>query len=135
MLPLCSPLFKLLGKVQIVIQSFIFHYFLILSSNFFPLALTGNFHRSLNDSKSFQQFSWTFPSILASFNSAVIWIVSILSLVSSFPNVFLRFLVTVLQTLIMIGISVTFMSHNFFSSLARFSYLLSFSLYSHSIVF
>ena len=75
------------------------------------------FHWSLIDSKS-PQILWAFLSILADFNSAVIWMVSNRILISTFSRLFSRLLVSLSSTIIIILI------HSFFSSLARFKYLL-----------
>ena len=54
--------------------------------------------------------------------------VSILPLIFRYPNLFSRLLETVPRVPFTIGISITFMFHSFFSSLARFSYLSIFPL-------
>ena len=59
------------------------------------------------------------------FNNAVVWMVSILPLISSSPSLFSRFLETVLRAPTMIDITIIY--HNFFSSLARSRYLVGFS--------
>ena len=83
------------------------------------------FHRSLDDSKS-PQVSRTLLSILTDFCSTVFRMVSILPLISSLLSLFLIFLQTVLSALSRIGITVTIMFHNFFSSPARSRYLSTF---------
>ena len=86
------------------------------------------FHSRLSDSKG-PQVSWTFLSILAVLNNAVVWMVSTLPPTSSpFNNP----LVTVPKAPITIGIMVTFMNHSFFNPLARSRYL---SLFSHPFSF
>ena len=72
--------------------------------------------------------SRTLLSILADLSSAVVWVVSVLQ-VSSWSSFFSRFYRSVPRTLTINSITVTFMFHNFFSSLARSRYLSSFSLY------
>ena len=88
-----------------------------------------SFDWSLSDTK-FPQVSQTFLSILAGFNSAVVWLPTHPTplhptLISSFLSLFSRPLRTIPKTPTSIGISVTFMFHIFFfySSLARSKYL------------
>ena len=76
------------------------------------------FHLSLSDNKSFQ-VSKTLLSILADLNNAVVLMVSYCPLISKFSSPFTNLLMTVPRALITIGITVTFMFHNFFISLAR----------------
>ena len=89
------------------------------------------FHWSLSDSKS-PQVSRTLLSILAVFNSAVVWMVSTRPPTSKSSSLFNNPLVTVQKAPITIGIIVAFMFHSFFNSLAR-SMCLSF--FSHSFRF
>ena len=84
------------------------------------------FHWSLCNRKS-PQVSRTLLSILADFNSSVVWMVSILLLISSSSSLFPRFWIIVSRTPTMIGITVTLIIHTFFSSLARSRYLSSWS--------
>ena len=84
------------------------------------------FHWRLSDSKS-PQVSRTLLSILAVFNNAVVWMVSIRSPTSKSSRPFDNPLVTVPKVPITIGIIVTFMFHSFFNSLARSRYLCLFS--------
>ena len=85
------------------------------------------FHRCLNDRKS-PQFSKTLIILLANLSSALVCIVLILLLISISSSFFSRFFGTVLRAAAMIGVTVTFMFHNFFNSLARSRYLSSFLL-------
>ena len=82
------------------------------------------FNRCLSDSK-FPQVSRTLLRILANLNYAVVWMVSTRPLIS---KPFINHLVTVSRTPITIGVTVTFMFHTFFNSLARLRYLSFFSL-------
>ena len=86
------------------------------------------FHWSLSNSKS-PQVSRTFLSILANHSNAVVWKVSSRPLISNSSSPCTNPLVTILSTLITIGITVTFMFHDFFSSLARSKDLYLFSLF------
>ena len=86
------------------------------------------FHWSLSDSKS-PQVSRTLFSILAVFNNAVAWMVSIRPLTSKSSRSFNNALVTVPKAPITI---LTLMFHCFFISLARSRYL---SFFSHSFSF
>ena len=81
------------------------------------------FHWSQSDSKS-TQISRTLLSILADFNSDVVWMVSVLLLIFGSP--FLTF-EGLPRALTKIGIIVTFMFHSFFSPLARSKNLFTFS--------
>ena len=65
----------------------------------------------------------TIQSILADFSSAVVWSVSIIPLISSSPSLFFKTLRIFRSAQTTIGITVTFMFHRFFSSLARSKYL------------
>ena len=76
------------------------------------------FHWSLSDNMS-SQVSRTLLSILADLNNAVVWMVSTRALISSSSSPFTDSLVAVPSALITVGITVTFMFHSFFSSLAR----------------
>ena len=89
------------------------------------------FHWSLSDSK-YPQVSETLLSILANLSSAVIWMVSTRVLISNSSSPFTNPLVTILSILITVGITITFIFHSFFSSLARFRYL---SLFLPSFIF
>ena len=89
------------------------------------------FHWRLIDSKS-PKVPRTILSILAVFNSAVVWMVSTRPLTSKSSRPFNNPLVTVPKAPITIGIIVTFMFHSFFNFLARSKYL---SLFSHSFSF
>ena len=80
------------------------------------------FQWSLCDSKS-PQVSRTLLSILFNLYNAVVWMVSTCSLISKSSSPCTNLLVTVLSAPITIGITVTFMFHSFFSSLARSRYL------------
>ena len=105
-------------------------------------------HLSLSDSESPQvsrtplsiladlnqehQLQLAYPSLSCStvfFNSnAIIWMVSTRPLISKSSSPYINPLVTVPKAPITIGITVTFMFHSFFSSLARSRYLSPFSL-------
>ena len=85
------------------------------------------FHWNLSNSKS-SQVSWTLLSILAVLSSAVVCMVSTRPPTSKFYSPFNNPLVTVPKAPITIGITVTFMFHNFFNSLTRSRYLSFFSL-------
>ena len=82
---------------------------------------------SLSDSKS-PQVSRTPLSVLADLNNAVLWIVSTRLLISKLSSSCINPLVTVPSAPITSGITVIFMFHSFFCSLAGSRYLSSFSL-------
>ena len=85
------------------------------------------FHKSLRDSKSLQ-VSITLLCILADLNNAVVWMTSTRPLISKSSCHCTNLLLTVPRAPITIGITVTFMFHSFFNSLARSRYLYFFSL-------
>ena len=80
------------------------------------------FHWSLSDSK-IPQVSRTLLSILADFNHSLVWMVSTRPLISKSSSPCINPLVTVPSTPTTIDITVTFMFHSFFSSLARSRHL------------
>ena len=86
------------------------------------------FHRSLWDSKS-PQVSWSFLSILAAHNNAVVSMVSTRPVISKSFIPFTNPLVTVARAPITIGINVIFMFHSFLSSLASSRYFFFFTLF------
>ena len=81
----------------------------------------------LNDSKIFSGLL----SILTDFSSAVVWMVSTLPLISSSLNLFSWFFENVLRAPKMICITAKFMFNNFFCSLAKSTYVSSFSTFFH----
>ena len=89
------------------------------------------FHWSLGDSKS-PLVSMTLLSVLADLNNAVVWMISTHPLIFKSSSPCTNPLVTIPSVSITISITVTFMFHVFFSSLARSSY---FSLFSLSFSF
>ena len=89
------------------------------------------FHWRLSNSK-FPQVSRTLLSILAVFNTAVVWMVSTRPSNSKSSRPFYNLLVTVPKAPITTRIIVTFMFHSCFNSLARSRY---WSLFSHSFSF
>ena len=80
----------------------------------------------LSDNK-FPRVSRTLLTILADLNKIVVWMVSTCPLISKSSSPFINPSVTVLRAPIPIGITVTFMFHLFFNSLARSRYLSFFS--------
>ena len=105
------------------------NYYYILLQESFSQRLLINFHWSLSDSKS-SRISRILLSIPANLNSGVVWMVSTLPVIFKSSTHFNNLSVTVPRVPIIIGIIVTFMFHNFFSSLARsmyLSFLLSFN--------
>ena len=86
-----------------------------------------HFHRTLSDSKS-PQVSRNLLRILSVRNNVVFGVVTTRPPTSRSSSPFNNLLVTVPKAPITIGIMVTFMFHNFFSSLARSRYLSFFSL-------
>ena len=87
------------------------------------------FQWSLSDSKS-SQVSRTLLSILADFNNAVVWIVSIRPVIFKSSSCYTNPLVSVLRAPITISIIVTFMF--LFNSLTRSRYLSFFSHFDFS---
>ena len=82
---------------------------------------------SLSDSKS-HYVSRTLLSILADINNAVVWIVFTCPLIFKSSSPFTNPLRIVPSAPITIGITITFMFHSYFSSLAKSRYLSFFSL-------
>ena len=89
------------------------------------------FHWRLSESKP-PQVSRSLLSILAVFNSAVVWMISTRPPTSTSSKPYINPLATVPKAPITIGKIVTFMFHIFFNSLARSKYL---ALFSHSVNF
>ena len=85
------------------------------------------FHWKLSDSQSPQVYR-TLISILTNLNSTVVWMVFTCAFISNSSRPFTNLLVTILRVPITVGITITFMFHSFFSSLARSKYLFLFSL-------
>ena len=88
------------------------------------------FHWSLSDSKS-PQVSWTLLCILVDLNNDVVWIVSTRPLISKSFSCGTNRLITLPIVLVIIGITVNFMSRSlffFFNSLTRSRYLSHLSL-------
>ena len=103
-----------------------YYFYFLLRESFSHQRKQIVFHWSLNDSKS-PQVSWTLFSILAVLNNVVVWMVSTRPHISKSSSSFNNPLVTVPRAPIKIGITVTFMFHSFFNSLARSRYLPFFS--------
>ena len=83
-------------------------------------------HWILSDSNSPQVSATLFS--MTDLNNAVVWMASTRPFISKSASPFDYPLVTVPSTQITIGITVTFMFHSFFRSLARSQYLSLFSL-------
>ena len=81
---------------------------------------------SLSDRKS-PQVLRTLLSILTNLNNAIVWMVSTRPVISKSSRPCTNPFMTVLITLIIIGIIVTFMFHSFYNTLARSWYLFLFS--------
>ena len=105
-------------------QPFYPYYYYLTPGNFFTPILTEGFPWSLVPASL--QVSRTLLSILANFSSAMVWVASILPVISRSSNLFSRFLGIVPKTPTMIGITITFMFYNFFISMVRSMYLSNF---------
>ena len=96
----CVPqLSKLSGKVQVLVSLpsvYIFTLWSVAPCEFFHTSSNMVFHWMLSDSKSLQ-ISRSLLSIIVYFSNDVVWIVSILILLSSSSNLLSRFLKTVLR--------------------------------------
>ena len=90
-------------------------------------------HWCLNDSLS-PQVSWTFLSILADYNNAVVWMVSTCLLISMSFCPFINHFGTVRTTPITTGISVAFMFLDIFSSLPCLGMYISFRMFKFYFV-
>ena len=97
---------------------------ILLLGEFFTLMA---YHWRFSESKS-HQVSRTLLSILVDLNNAVVWMFSTCSHISKSSSLFTKPLGIVLRASITIGITVTFMSRSFFSSLANSRYLSLFLL-------
>ena len=107
---------------------FIFFFFFFFTPwEFFTPVLTVVFHWGLRDSKS-SRVSRTHLSILDDFSSAMVWVVSILSLVYNLVNLLSKRLGNFPRAPTTIAITVTIMFHSLFSSRARSKLLLLSSL-------
>ena len=104
------------------------HIYILLQVYYFHCMQVFYFSFNWSISDKSIQVSRTLLSILADLNTAVVWMVLILPLVSSSPNLFSRLLGTIQQAPTKISIAITFMFHSFISSTARSKYCLSFSL-------
>ena len=122
--------FPFVSHVQIILCTIIpvyqLFFFPFLFLRLFKFLFMGEFFTSalslsLSLSDSFSL------NILANFNNDVVWMVSIFPWISSLLSLFSRSLETVPRARITIGITITFMFHSFFSSLARSRFLSSFS--------
>ena len=122
-----SRFFRIIPKYPTIINFFLFNSF----ESFSHQRKLMVFRWSLCDSKS-SQVSRTLLSILVNLKSSVIWMFFTRVLISNSSRSFTDPLVSVSSAPIIIGITVTFMSHCFFSFLARFRYL---SLFSPSFNF
>ena len=101
---------------------------------FDELHLQGCYYTSLSDNQS-PLVSRTLLSILADFSNSVVWIVSILPMIYSSSSLFSRFWGIVSRAKSIIGITITFVFHRLFSSLARSMYLYSFIVIYSMLVF
>ena len=125
-----SLFYKFLGTLPRALTTiaisvtFIFHNFSVLCISF---------HWNLRDKSP--RFSKTLPDIIVVFNSAVVWMVSILLRISNSSTLFSSLLRTILNTPTPIGINDTNKFHSFFNSLARSQdlsiFLRSFTLWSN----
>ena len=109
-------IFSSLAKSRIII---------LLFGEFFPQALADGFSQELES----PQVSRTLLSVLTNLNNAVVWMVSTHPVISKSPSPCTNPLVTAPSTPITIDITIIFMFHSFFGSLARSRYL-SLFLYS-----
>ena len=107
----------------------LFHY-LTLCDFFIPV-LTGGFPWRPSDCKP-PHVSRTLLSILVDLNSAVVWMNSILFVISSSSSLLVRPLRTVPKATTTTGINVTIMFHSFFSSVTRPKY---WSIFFHFLLF
>ena len=93
---------------------------ILLLVSFFNTLVDG-FHWSLSKSKSLQ-VPRTLRSILAELNNAIVWMVSIHPLIFNSSSHFIMHFEIVPRAPFTFGITVTFMFHCFFSSLAMSKY-------------
>ena len=122
----CSWLFQFLLGYRLYQFSFPISFIILLIWKFFTPALADCF--LLESNIKSPQISRTLLSTHADFNNAVVWTVSVHPLFSKSSSLCTNPLVTVPNSPNTISVTVTFMFHSFFSSLARSSYLSLFSL-------
>ena len=106
-------------RFQFVQIPFVRMVILPLVSFFFPLVLTGGFHWGLSSCMS-PLVSRTPLSVMAYHNNAVIWIVLVRPPISNSSSFLSKPLRIVSSGPITTAITITFRSHNFISSQARF---------------
>ena len=104
-------------KYQETILFIIYYHYYIAPSKFLHLHWWIVFHPSVSKSKSPQVLK-TLLTILADLSNAVVWIVSACPLISDSFSFLTMTLGAVPGIPIIIGITITFMFHSFFSSLA-----------------
>ena len=121
--------FNLLYNSQWI--TFLTKLWLVVFVSFSQQRLLMFFHWSLTDSKS-TQVSRTLRSILANLNNSVVWRMSIHLPICNFSSPLSKPLGTVPNVPFTIGITVTFMLHNFISSLARSKYFSLFYYYNYN---
>ena len=98
---------------------------------FITPVLGAGFSLKFDDGKILKVFR-TLLSILADLNNSVVWIVSARSSIFDSSKSFTKPLWIIQSVPVTIRITVTFMLHTLFSSLARFKYL---SLFSYFVIF
>ena len=111
-----------------IIIIIIFFFFFFTPWEFFTLALADGLSLNLSNIKS-PQASRRLFSILADLNNALVWTVSTLPVISKSSSPCTSSLVIEPRVWITIDITVTFMFHSFFNSLARSGYLSFFSFF------
>ena len=101
---------------------------IIIICEFFTSALADGLSLESGDSKA-PQVSQTLLNNLADLNNAVIWMRSARVPISNSPSLLPKPLRIIPSAPIVIGITVNFLSHSFFTSLARSKYLSLFYLF------
>ena len=99
-----------------------------------PVSASSFFYWRLSDSKSSQVFM-TLLSILANFNNAVVYMVSILPLIYNSASLFYKFLRTVPRAPTIICIIVTFIFHAFFQLSGKIQVFVSFFTFFYLFIF
>ena len=117
--------------MRVIFYYYYYHYHYFIPCEFFTPVLVGDHSGCLNDCKS-PESSWFLLCILADFNTAMVYMVSIFELISNYSGLFSMSLGTVPSTLVTFGI-ITNLKFLFSSKVQVFVDLFAF-FHFHSVV-